>query len=70
MYSRLLTCHQHKWIKLINNDFPFIPFLQNSRHSNDFFHEAIRRQKILLPILIVSTNKVNVFKIRALPVFG
>ena len=61
---------QHKWIKHINNDFPCIPFLQISHHSNDFFHEAMRRQKILLPILIVSTNKVNVFKIRALPVFG
>ena len=60
---------QHKWIKLINNDFPCIPFLQISLHSNDFFNEAKRRQKILLLLLIVSTNIVNVFKIWALPVF-
>ena len=61
---------QHKWIKHINNDFPCISFLQNCRHSNDFFNEAKRRQKILFLILIVSTNIVNAFKIWALPVFG
>ena len=61
---------QHIWIKHINHDFPCIPFLKNSRHSNDFFNEAKRRQKILFLILIVSTNIVNVFKIWALPVFG
>ena len=54
---------QHKWIKHINNDFPCISFLQNSRHSNDFFNEAKRRQKILFLIVIVSTDIVNVFKI-------
>ena len=61
---------QHKWIKHINNNFPCIPFLQNSRRSNDFFNEAKRRKKILLLILIVSTNTINLFKIWALPVFG
>ena len=45
-------------------------FYKFFRHSNDFFHEAKWRQKILCLILIVSTNKVNMFKIRALPVFG
>ena len=35
-----------------------------------FLHEAKRREKILCHILIISTNIVNVFKIRALPEFG
>ena len=61
---------QHKWIKHINNNFPCIPFLQNSSRSNDFFNEAKRKQKILLLILIVSTITINVFKIWALPVCG
>ena len=34
MYSRLLTCHPAQMIKHINNDFPGMPFLQNSRHSS------------------------------------
>ena len=59
-----------QWIKHINNDFPCIPFLQNSRHFNDFFNEAKRRRKTLFLILIVSTNIVNVLKIWALPMFG
>ena len=60
---------QHRWIKRINNNFPCIPFLQNSRHSS-FSMKLKRRQKILCLILIISTNIVNMLKIRALPVFG